>query len=115
MAAVVLFTIDPILQETARRLSPPPSAALRIVADRTQLHVELSSAPGCVLFDLNVCQSADVLECVREIKGMAAGAQLIVFLDHLVGDLPVRAKLAGADRVVPRAQLERELASLLQG
>lgn len=113
MATVVLFTTDPLLQESARRLSPPHSAGLRIVADRAQLHAQLTPAPKRVLFDLNVCQSSDVLECVREIKGLAVGAQLIVFLDHLVGDLPVRAKLAGADRVVPRAQLERELASLL--
>jgi hypothetical protein len=113
MATVVLFTTDPSLQEVARLLSPPPSTALRIAGDRNQLHAELLSTPGRVLFDLNACQSADVLECVREIKGMVSGAQLIVFLDHLVGDLPVRAKLAGADRVVPRAQLERELASLL--
>jgi DNA-binding NarL/FixJ family response regulator len=114
MRPVVLFTMDPILRQRAEDAARRANASLEVVADRAQLHGALGSGARRVLFDLNVCGAGDVLDCVREIKGSATTAQLVVFLDHLVGDLPVRAKLAGADRVVPRTQLEHELDEMLQ-
>jgi hypothetical protein len=58
--------------------------------------------------DLNVGEEA--LVCCAALRGGPCNPEIIAFLDHFVGDLPIRAKLAGADRVVPRAQLLKELA-----
>ena len=64
-----------------------------------------------VFIDLNV--GDDALEFIRAMRAGPCDPTIVAFLDHFVGDLPIRAKLAGADRIVPRGQLERELPKLL--
>jgi len=62
------------------------------------------------IVDLNL--GDEVLEDIRQLKAMQPPPQVIAFLDHFVGDLPIRARLAGADRGIPRSQLEKELPTL---
>jgi DNA-binding response OmpR family regulator len=64
-----------------------------------------------VLIDLNV--GDDALGFLAELRAGPCNPQIIAFLDHFVGDLPIRAKLAGADRVIPRDQLRREFPRIL--
>ena len=66
-----------------------------------------------VFIDLNV--GDDALEFIQAMRAGPCNPMIVAFLDHFVGDLPIRAKLAGADRIVPRDQLERELPKILHG
>ena len=65
-----------------------------------------------VLLDLNVGDT--ILDFLQTLRKGPCTPVIIAFLDHFVGDLPIRAKLAGADRVIPRTQLERELPRILR-
>jgi hypothetical protein len=64
-----------------------------------------------VFIDLNVGDEA--LEFIAALKAGPCDPTIVAFLDHFVGDLPIRAKLAGADRIIPEAQLLREFPQLL--
>jgi len=64
-----------------------------------------------VFIDLNVGDEA--LEFIAALRAGPCDPTIIAFLDHFVGDLPIRAKLAGADRIVPQTQFLREFPQLL--
>ena len=64
-----------------------------------------------VFIDLNVGDEA--LDFIAALKAGPCDPTIIAFLDHFVGDLPIRAKLAGADRIIPQSQFRREFPRLL--
>jgi len=65
-----------------------------------------------VLLDLNVGE--EILDFLRAFREGPCQPVIIAFLDHFVGDLPIRAKLAGADRVISHGQLKREFSRILR-
>ncbi len=109
---LLLITRD---EQLARRLvarADQHGAALRWVLPAEALRAALEGPPARrILLDLALGE--EILDLLRELAKGPGRPEIIGFLDHNLGDLPIRAKLAGADRIVPLPQLERELLRLL--
>lgn len=110
MATTMIVSRDPVLRRRVQTLGR--SARVVWVEDCEALEQALSLAPERVLVDLNVKWPRDVAECIAQCRAHGASS-IVAFLHEHAGELAIRARLAGADRVIPQNQLEDELAALL--
>ena len=120
MATIILLSGDESLIRKVRSLAKAQGLVLHSI---TRLPAAGASAPkkadpalperpDLALIDLNLGDG--VLPWIADAGSRPRPPRRIAFLDHFVGDLPVRAKLAGADRVIARSQVEAELSKLLR-
>jgi DNA-binding NtrC family response regulator len=115
MPLTVVISRDPALRETIEGICAQGGGRVEWVESCADLRGRPSLHPAHLLVDLNVRWAAeDVLGCISRCKAQHPGSKVIAFLHEYAGDLAVRARLAGADRVIPQNQLERELPDLLR-
>jgi hypothetical protein len=109
---LVLISRDEVLALRLQQVAAAHQRELQVVDRREALARCGRDEPlEHVFIDLNV--GDDALEFISEMRAGPCNPVIVAFLDHFVGDLPIRAKLAGANRIVPREQLERELPKIL--
>lgn len=97
------------ISETARTL------AVDVDTLRDCGHVERAAGTeASVLVDLNAAPEADVLALVEALKAARPDRPVYAFLAHVQRELAARAQKAGADRVLPRSDLSRDLPEILR-
>ncbi|HKK70917.1 MAG TPA: hypothetical protein VKA86_06850 [Candidatus Krumholzibacteria bacterium] len=104
MATTVIISRDPELHAFAARSVPGDLTWVENCAD---LDSALSLAVTRVLVDLNVEWEEDLTGCIARCKERGVKS-VVAFLHERKGDVAIRAHLAGADRVISQAQLEKE-------
>lgn len=82
------------------------------VGDPEQFEVAVKEGFSLALVDVCDCEG-DIGSIVRDCRERGEARSVIAFLSECGGDAAIRAHLAGADRVIPVAQLEDELPGLL--
>lgn len=111
MSTTVIISRDSALR--ARVAQHAGAATVVWVDDCRALEQALSLRIGRVLVDLNVQWEQDIAACIRRCKDEGGARSVVAFLHERTGDVAIRARLAGADRVIPQIQLEAEIDELL--
>ena len=120
VATIILLSGDEPLIRRVRNLAEAQGLVLHSITRLPEARASapkkadpaLPERPDLALIDLNLGDG--VLPWITDAGAYSRPPRRIAFLDHFVGDLPVRAKLAGADRVIARSQVEAELSKLLR-
>lgn len=101
------------LKETARQIG----VSLETATTGAQLVAAAANSPGAlVIVDLNARQGA--LDAVAQLANSGPGGnprRVVAFLSHVQAELAERARAAGCAEVMPRSQLAKNLAAILQG
>jgi hypothetical protein len=103
------------MQETARKLgvkvqfAKAEKEALAAITDPPE-----GERPSLIVFDLNNA-AAKPLTLIPKLKAkLKRGTSIIGFLQHIQGDLKMKAMEAGCDSVMPRAAFSQNLPNLLR-
>lgn len=102
------------IQETARKMN----VKVEFVKTDKDIYERMGQngdeKPSLIIFDLNSA-SAKPLQTIPKLKTkLKKGTNIIGFLNHLQGDLKLKAQEVGCDMVLPRSAFSQNLAQLLR-
>ena len=113
MPTTVVVSRDPGLRQRVESVARTRSIDVTWVEDESMLESAFGLQPWRVLVDLNVPWSGDVVHCIERCRAAHEGVVIIAFLHEFAGERAIRARIAGANRVIPQRQLENELEEIL--
>lgn len=87
---------------------------LQIMPTATGLLAVMATNPDLFIVDLNL-DAQDPINLIRELRSQAPLIEIVAYVSHVQTELAALARLAGADRVLPRSQFTAELPTLLAG
>ena len=110
--SILAFITDLFFQAKVGHSAQSAGVDLKIVSSLYKFLPELSSKPSLILLDLNA-DGISASSLIAQIRARDAQVPIIAYGSHVQNDLLERARQAGADEVLFRSQLSKDLPALL--
>lgn len=110
---VLAYITDLFFQAKVGQTAKAAGADLKIVSSLYHFLPALQKNPSMVLIDLRA-EGISPSALIAQIKGKTPDLPVIVYAAHTDTELIERAKRAGADEVMSKAELSEELPDLLK-
>ncbi|MGH9341758.1 MAG: response regulator [Acidobacteriota bacterium] len=110
--AILAYITDLFFQAKVGETAHQVGADLKIVTSLYKFLPELNNFPSMVLIDLNA-EGISPSALISQIKEQSPDLPVVVYASHVQDELMQRAIQAGANEVLPKSKLSRDLPKLL--
>ena len=113
MSTAILLSSDTNFWKEMQLHLSSLSTTIQLATNEKEFKEGLSLQPATLLVDLNMLTMEDPIAAIAHAKSAENAPNILAFLHENAGDTIIKARLAGADRVIPRQQLLDELLEIL--
>ncbi len=112
MLSILAYITDLFFQAKVGQSAQSAGVDLKIVSSLYKFLPELASKPSLILLDLNA-DGISASSLIAQIRARDPGVRIVAYGSHVQSELLERARQAGADEILSRSQLSKDLLALL--